>query len=85
MCAQSLSRVQLFVIPWTTAHQLPLSMEFSMEEFWSGLPLHTPGDLSDLGIETASIVSPPLAGGFFTMGYQGSQEKPYSINEERKG
>ena len=60
-------------------------MEFSMEEFWSGLPLHTPGDLSDLGIETASIVSPPLAGGFFTMGYQGSQEKPYSINEERKG
>ena len=61
MHAQSL----LFVIPWTVAHQAPLSMEFSMQEYWSGLPFPTPGDLSDPGTESVSLVSPALAGGFF--------------------
>ena len=60
MCL-SLSHVQLFVIPWTIACQAPLSMEFSRQEYWSGLPLPSPGDLPDPGIE---LVSTALAGGF---------------------
>ena len=48
-----------FVTPWTAAHQAPLSMEFSRQEYWSGLPFHPPRDLSDPGIEPAS---PALAG-----------------------
>ena len=47
----SLSRVQLSVTPWTVAHQAPLSMGFSRQEYWSGLPFPSPGDLSDPGIE----------------------------------
>ena len=49
-----LSRVQLFAIPWTVAYQAPLSMEFSRQEYWSGLPFPSPGDLSDPGIEPKS-------------------------------
>ena len=60
----SLSRVQLFAIPWTVAQQAPLSMEFSRQEYWSGLPFPPSMDLPDSGIES---VSPALAGGFFTM------------------
>jgi len=48
---KSLSRVRLFVTPWTVARQVPLSMEFSRQEYWSGLPFPSPGDLSDPGIE----------------------------------
>ena len=51
---KSLSRVQLFVIPYTVAHQAPLSMEFSRQEYWSGLPFPSPGDLPDPGIEPGS-------------------------------
>ena len=50
-----LSRVQLFVTPWTVAHQAPLSMEFSRQEYWSGLPFPSPGDLPDPGIELGSL------------------------------
>ena len=46
-------------------------MEFSRQEYWSGLPYPTPGDLPDAGIEPASLVSPALAGGFFTAGLPG--------------
>ena len=46
-----LSRVQLFVIPWTIAHQAPLSMEFSRQEYWSGLPFAPPGNLPTQEIE----------------------------------
>ena len=60
------SRVQLFVTPWTVACQAPLSMRFSRQECWSGLPFPSPGDLSDPGIKPASRMSPALAGGFFT-------------------
>ena len=42
-------------------------MEFSRQEYWSGLPFPIPGDLPDPGIEPTSLVSPALAGGFFTM------------------
>ena len=45
------SRVQLFVTPWTVAYQAPPSMEFSRQEYWSGLPFSSPGDLPDPGIE----------------------------------
>ena len=64
-CAQSLSRVQLFVTPWTVAPQAPLSMQFSRQEYWGGLPLPPPGDLPDSGIEPSSPTSPALAGEFF--------------------
>ena len=64
----SLSHVQLFVIPWTAARQAPLSMEFSMQEYWSGLPFPPPGDLPDPGIEPTSLMSPALAGGLFSPG-----------------
>ena len=59
------TRVRLLVTPWTVAHQAPLSMGFSRQEYWSGLPCPPPGDLPDPGIETVSLTSPALAG-FFT-------------------
>ena len=49
-----LSCVQLFVTPWTVAHQASLSMEFSRQEYWSGLLFPSPGDLSDPGTEPRS-------------------------------
>ena len=52
-----LSRVWLFVTPWTVAHQAPPSMEFSRQEYWSGLPFPSPGDLPDPGIEPRSPAS----------------------------
>ena len=52
--------------PWTVAHQAPLSMGFSRQEYWSGLPFPPPGDLPNPGIEPLSVISPALAGGFFT-------------------
>ena len=60
------SRVWLFMSPLTVAHQAPLSMEFSRQEYWSGLPFPTPGDLPDPETEPTSLMSPPLAGRFFT-------------------
>ena len=58
VCVCVLSRVQLFVTPWIVACQAPLSVEFSRQECWSGLPFPAPGDLPDPGIETVSSVSP---------------------------
>ena len=49
-----LSHVQLFGTPWTIAHQASPSMEFSRQEYWSGLPFPSPGDLPDPGIEPGS-------------------------------
>ena len=51
---KSLSHVRLFGTPWTVAHQAPPSMEFSRQEYWSGLPFSSPGDLPDPGIEPGS-------------------------------
>ena len=62
MCCM-LSHVQLFVTPWTVAHQAPLSTGFFRQEYSSGLPFPPPGDLPNPGLET---VSPSLAGRFFT-------------------
>ena len=68
-CAFMLSRfscVQLFAVLWTVACQAPLSMKFSRQEYWNRLPFPSPGDLHNPGIEPASLLSPALAGGFFT-------------------
>ena len=54
------SCVQLFATLWTVAHQAPLSMGFSRQEYWSGLPCPSPEDLPDLGTELASAASPAL-------------------------
>ena len=54
VCIQSLSCVQLFVIPWTVASHAPLSREFYRQEYWSRLPFPTPGDLPDPRIEPVS-------------------------------
>ena len=54
---KSLSRVQLFATPWTVAHQAPPSMGFSNQEYWSGLPFPSPGDLPDAGIKYQTQVS----------------------------
>ena len=55
-----------FVTPWAVAHQAPLSMGFSRQEYWSGLPFPSPGDLPHPGIDLMSLISPGLTGEFFT-------------------
>ena len=60
------SRVRLFATPWTVARQAPLSMAFSRQEYWSGVPCPPPGELPDPGIEPESPMSPARAGGLFT-------------------
>ena len=59
---KSLSHVRLFATPQTVAYQAPVSMGFSRQEYWSGLPFPSPGDLLGPGIEPMSAA---LAGGFF--------------------
>ena len=54
MKVKSLSRVRLFAIPWTVAHQAPLSMGFSRQEYWSGLSFPSPGGLPNPGMEPRS-------------------------------
>ena len=64
---KSLSRVRLFVTPWTVAYQAPLSTGFSRQECWSGLPFPSPGDLPDPGnkprspaLQADTLLSEPL-------------------------
>ena len=71
------SRVLLFVTPWTVAQQAPLSMGFSSQEYWSGLPFHPPETLPNSGIKLSSLVLPALAGRFFTTASPG---KPNIVN-----
>ena len=66
MYAQSLSCVQLFATPQTVAHQAPLTVGSSMQEYWIGLPFPSLGDLPNPGIKLISLVSPALAGRLFT-------------------
>ena len=61
---KSLSHVRLFATPWTIAYQAPLSMRFSRQEYWSGLPFPSPGDFPNPGIEPGS---PAFAGRHFTI------------------
>ena len=65
MHIQSLTYVWLFATPWTVANQTCLSIGLSRQEYWSGLPFLSPGDLPDPGIKPLSPVSPSLADGFF--------------------
>jgi len=65
MHTQLLSRVQLFATLWTVVRQAPLSMEFSRQEYWNGLPFPPPGDFLNPGIKPMSTSYPALAGGFF--------------------
>ena len=65
MVLSHFSRVRLFVTSWTVAHQTPLSMGFSRQDYWSGLPCPLLGDLPDPGIIPMSLVSPALVGRFF--------------------
>ena len=63
--ACALSRVQLFVTLWTVAHQASPSVEFSRQEYWSGLPFPSPEDLPNPGIKPTPPTSPTLADRFF--------------------
>ena len=81
--------VQLFAISWTGAHQAPLSMTFSRQEYWSGLPCPPPGDLPNPGTEPSSLASPALAGGFFatvptgfTITYESAHSEGQDQNQE---
>ena len=60
------SRVLPFVTLWTVARQAPLSVGFSRQEYWSGLPRPLPGDLPNPGIKPVSLMSSALGGVFFT-------------------
>ena len=55
-----------FATSWTVGCQVPLSMGFPRQEYWSGVPFSSPGDLPDPGIESTSLMSPALAGGLIT-------------------
>ena len=68
----SFSRIRLFGTPCTVAHQAPLSMGFSRQEYSSVLSCPLPGDPPNPGTQLASLSSPALAGGFFTQGHLGS-------------
>ena len=66
VCILSHSVVSDSVMPWTVARQAPVSMGFSRQENWSGLPCPPPGDLPNPAMEHMSLTSPAVAGGLFT-------------------
>ena len=68
----SLSHVQLFAALWTVARQAPLSMGFSTQEYWRGLPCSPPEDLPDPGSEPSSSVSPALQEDYLPLSRWGS-------------
>ena len=72
VCCSVVSHAQLFATPWTVAHQAPLSMGFSRQECWSGLPFPPPGDLPNAGIELASPASLALQTDSLLLNHQGS-------------
>ena len=69
---KSLSHVRLFATPWTVAYEAPPSIGFSRQEYWSGLPLPSPGDLSNPGTEPRS---PALEAGALTSEPPGNQKQ----------
>ena len=68
--------------PWTVAHQVSLSMGFSRQEYWSGLPFLPPESFPDPGIEPTS---PALAGGFFTTKSPGKPSEPVRFHKKERG
>ena len=79
---KSLSRVRLFATPWTAAHQAPPSMRFSRQEYWSGLPFPSPGDLPDPGIEPRS---PTLQVDALTSAFPQARRGDIRPNDQAKG
>jgi len=75
---QLLSHVWLFAIPWTVFYQVPLSMGFSRQEYWSGLPFPSPGDLPGPGTEPVSLMPPALASRFFTTSAASEAPPPHT-------
>ena len=82
---QSLSCVQLFATPWTVTLQPSLSMRFPRQEYWSGLPCPPPGDLPDPGIKPASLMSPALAGRFFTIWATREAQQSHTWSDPPRG
>jgi len=80
MCVLGHSVTSNSATPWIVAHQAPLSMEFLRQEYWSGLPFPSLGDLPYPGTKPPSFVSPALAGRFFTIMPPG---KPQTTEQER--
>ena len=76
------SHVQLFATLWTVNFQAPLSMRFSWQEYWGGLPCPPAGDLPNPGIEPISLRSPELTGGFFTTSSPGKPDIHTSCQEK---
>ena len=64
--------ISLTVTPWTVAHRAPLSMGFSRQEYWSGLPCPPPGDLPDPGIKPTSPMVPSLQAASLLLSHWGS-------------
>ena len=76
--ACTLSHVWFFMTPWMVAHEAPLSMAFSRQEYWSGFPFPPSGDLPDPQFKLVSLVSSALAGRFFTSVSPGKTLSHYS-------
>ena len=85
MRAQSLSRVQHFATPWLVACHSPLSMGFSRQEYWSGLPFPSPEDLPNPGIKPVSPSSPALQTDSLPLSYLGSPEGRTLCSKGRSG
>ena len=81
---KTLSRVPLSATPWTAAHQAPLSMGFSRQEYWSGLLFPSSGDLLDPRIKPTTLVFPALAGGFFTTAPPGKPSRYTKTDKAEK-
>ena len=81
MGAQFLGHVYLFVTSWTVVCQAALSLGFSRQEYWSGLPFPSPGNLPDPGIEPVSPTPPLLAGRFFTTEPPGKFKHLYIVEK----
>ena len=80
------SRVRLFATPWTVARQAPLSMGFSRQESWSGLPCHPPRDLPDWGIQLLSACVSCITGGFLPTEPPGKPKwSLVHLNADKKG
>ena len=84
LCARPFSHAWLFATLWPVACQPPLSMEFSRQEFWNGLPFPTPADLPSLGIKPKFPAVPALAGGFLTTAPPGKHLMTYRHNNNKQ-
>ena len=80
MHGKHFSHVQVFATPGTIADQAPLSTGFSRQEYWSGSPCPPKWDLPNLGTKPASLMSPALAGGFFTT--RATWEAPHGYRDK---